>query len=112
MSEERLSKLQKSILRYCYEKGKSFIERKALLKEYMKNTKIGLNSAEVTLTKSLKNLRDKDYVEVLDTEYNSLLDHSETFGLQGCDETLHKVKYVSLTEKGIRKATQSPLEKT
>lgn len=115
MREERFGKLQKWVLRYCFEKGKAFIERQTLLKEYRQNGKSSLNSAEVTLTKSLRNLRDKGYIDLLDTGYNSLFnqDDVEGWGIgESFDERLHKVKYVSLTEEGIRKATQSPSEET
>ena len=115
MSEERLSKLQKWILKHCFEKGKSFIRRQALLKEYRQNRNLDLDSAEAALTKSLRNLRDKGYIELLDTGYNSLFnqDDVEGWGIgESFDERLHKVKYVSLTEEGIRRATQSPSEET
>lgn len=95
-------------MKRCFEKGKLFIQRQALLKECRQNKDFDLNSAEVTLTKSLRNLRDKGYIELLDTTYNPLFDHSysETLGLQNCDERLYKVKYIYLTEQGLKKAKE------
>lgn len=113
MSEERLSKLQKWILKRCFEKGKSFIRRQALLKEHRQNKSLDLNSVAVTLTKSLRNLRDKGYIELLDTGYNSLFnqDDVEGWGIgESFDERLHKVKYVSLTQEGLKKAKEMVLK--
>lgn len=113
--EERLSKLQKWILIRCFEKGKCFIERQTLLKEYRQNGKPSLNSAsaEVTFSKTLRNLRDKEYIELFDYRYTPLFSQEDIEGLglgEIVDERLHKVKYISLTERGIKKAGETVLK--
>lgn len=115
MSEERQSKLQRWILKRCLLKGKGLVERQVLLKEYMENKKLDLSSAEVILTGSLKNLRDKELVELENSTGNTLFTHKdiEALGLgEAFDESLHKVKYVSLTEEGEKKAKEIVLDET
>lgn len=109
MSEQRLSKLQRWILRRCFEKGKSFIRRQTLLKEYRQNRNLDLDSAEATLTKTLRNLRGKGHIELLDNGYTPLFSQENIEGLglgEIVDERLHKVKYVWLTQEGLKKAKE------
>lgn len=76
MSKERLSKLQKWILKRCYEadqKDYSGILRSAILKTFFTNRwesterLIKWNSAQVILTKSLKSLARRGYIELMGT---------------------------------------------
>lgn len=115
MSEERFSQLQNWILKRCLEVGKELIERRVLLNEYMESESLKLDSAEVILTKSLKNLRDKELVDLEDSTGNPLFTHEdiEALGLgEAFDESLHKVKYISLTEQGEKKAKEIVLDET
>lgn len=68
MSKERLSKLQKWILLECYkyEESKYSMWRYYILKYFglSKYSRIGRNKAEVSITRSLKNLFKKGYIDL------------------------------------------------
>jgi len=76
MSKERLSKLQKWILQRCYEadqKGYSGISRSTILKTFFSQKWQSTgeltmwNNAQVILTKSLKSLARRGYIELMGT---------------------------------------------
>lgn len=92
MSKERLSKLQKWILLECYkyEESKQYMRRCYILKFFGLNkySRISRNKAEVSITRSLKNLFKKGYIDLAIGNFGGsyILEHIKEELLCSCKE--------------------------
>ena len=111
MSEERLSKLQKWILKKCYEQGEKRgygMWRRELVRKYYREVKRGfysVSSSQVTLTRSIRNLAFKGYMDISGgkqgpIDFEGILSEEQKVGLL----IAKNVKMFWLTDKGKAEA--------
>lgn len=110
MADERLSKLQKWILTKCYEQGEEksyFIWRRQLIRKYCEEvaeSTYSINSVEVTITNSIRNLAWKEYIFVYGSKEKPYIDYTHFFSKkQKVDSEVvgDNIKMFCLTDKGI-----------
>jgi len=107
VSMDRLSKLQKWILNKCYEQGKErkyCLWRRQLVREYCKEVKGNFyldNSSQVVITRSIRNLALKEYIDVYGNKENPFIDVNHILGLA------NNIKWISLINKGIMEIEKS-----
>ena len=110
MSKERLSKLQKWILKTCYEQGEKRaygVRRQQLVRRYCQDVKgrlYSISSDQVTLTRSIRNLAFKDYIDISGSQapidFDNVLSKEQKAGLL----IAKNIKMFWLTDKGITEA--------
>lgn len=118
MSKERLSKLQKWILTVCYQvNGHALLRRRLVFMcgdHRGENFSIPVNTAnrrkvEASISRSLRSLYDKGYLEIWGGKRTPVLDETNVFGNKQ-RQALGLGKYIKwfcLTdEKGIAKAEE------
>ncbi|MBA7516044.1 hypothetical protein ES705_08089 [subsurface metagenome] len=113
MADERLSKLQRWMLTKCYEKGEKkvyFIWRRELIRKYCREvakSTYSINSIEVTITNSIRNLAYKEYIFVYGSKEKPVIDYTHVFSKEqkvGQGVVGDNIKMFCLTDKGIESA--------
>ncbi len=117
MANERLSKLQKWILKKCYERGEKYayiVRRGQLVREYCKEFKRGfhaesgdqvkISGIQVSLTRSIRTLAFKKYIFVRGSKEKPAIDITHVFSKEqrmARGNVGANIKFLRLTDRGI-----------
>ncbi len=113
MSDQRLSKLQKWILLKCYELKEYRLWRSQLVRLYWREFEMSkINSIQVTITRSIRTLANKDLLCVFGCDNRPCIDVTRSRKLDKREEMFGDcIKWLCLSDEGIKLAKSLNVKK-